>query len=117
MLYGVHPVPLEERIAGAIENLTPQLRKHSGSAELIGVSEGIVRAKLQSSGHGCGNSPDALRTMLEQAILEAAPEIVEVAVEGAATVNTGFVPLNLIQPASAPTDENKEEKQYEKSAA
>ncbi len=121
VLYGVHPMPLEERLARALENLAPQLRKHSGSAELIDVSEGVVRVNLQSSGHGCGNSPDALRTMLEQAILEAAPEVVEVAVEGAASSATqaasGFVPLNLIQPAPAPRDENKEEKQYEESAA
>ena len=117
VLYGVHPVPLEERVARALANLGPQLRKHSGSAELIGVAEGIVRVKLESSGHGCGNSPDALRTMLEQAVLEAAPEVVEVVVEGAASsanqAASGFVPLNLIQPAPVP----KEEKQYEKSAA
>jgi len=115
VLYGVHPVPLEERLASALENLAPQLRKHSGSAELIGVSDGVVRVKLESSGHGCGNSPDALRTMLEQAILEVAPEAVEVAVEGTAAAS-GFVPLNLIQPApSQPA--LKEEKQYEESAA
>jgi Fe-S cluster biogenesis protein NfuA len=123
VLYGVHPVPLEERLARALENLAPQLRKHSGSAELLGVSEGVVRVKLESSGHGCGNSPDALRTMLERAILEAAPEVVEVAVESAASGVTpaasGFVPLNLIQPAPKlePALTPKEEKQYEESAA
>ena len=123
VLYGVHPMPLEERLARALENLAPQLRKHSGSAELVGVAEGVVRVKLESSGHGCGNSPDALRTMLEQAILEAAPETVEVAVEGAAlgatSAASGFVPLNLIQPAPKiePGLTPKEEKQYEESAA
>jgi Fe-S cluster biogenesis protein NfuA len=124
VLYGVHPVPLEERLARALADLAPQLRKHSGSAELIGVSEGVVRVKLESSGHGCGNSPDALRTMLEQAILEIAPEAVEVAVEGAASGATpatasGFVPLNLIQPAPKfePAPSPKEVKQYEESAA
>jgi Fe-S cluster biogenesis protein NfuA len=118
VLYGVHPVPIEERLARALENLAPQLRKHSGSAELIGVSEGIVRVKLQSSGHGCGSSPDALRTMLEQAILEAAPETVEVAVEVATSAASGLVPLNLIQPAPIqPAPAPKEEKQYEESAA
>lgn len=115
VLYGVHPVPLEERLARALENLAPQLRKHSGSAELTGISEGVVRVKLDSSGHGCGNSPDALRTMLEQAILEAAPEAVEVAVEGIHSAASGFVPLTLIQPA--PKVETKEENQYEESAA
>lgn len=109
VLYGAHPVALEERVARAIENLLPQLRKHSGSAELIGISDAVVRVKLQSSGYGCGSSPDALKTMVEQAILEAAPEVVEVVVEG--LPSTGFVPLNLIQPAA------KKENQYEESAA
>ena len=49
------------------------------------------------------------KTMVEQAILEAAPEVVEVVVEG--LPSTGFVPLNLIQPAA------KKENQYEESAA
>jgi Fe-S cluster biogenesis protein NfuA len=109
VLYGVHPVALEERVARAIENVLPQLRKHSGSAELIGVSGAVVRVKIQSSGHGCGSSPDALKSTVEQAILEAAPEVVEVVAEGLPSI--GFVPLNLIQPAV------KKETEYEESAA
>jgi Fe-S cluster biogenesis protein NfuA len=110
VLYGVHPVPLEERIARAIESARPQLRKHGGNVQLIGVSDGIVRLKVESSGHGCGSSADALKGTLEQAILEAAPEVLEVHVEGA-PVAAGFVPLSLIQPAT------REEKDYEESAA
>ena len=76
VLYGVHPVALEERVARAVENVRPQLRKHSGSAELIGIADDVVRVKIQSSGHGCGSSADALKSTVEQAILEAAPEVV-----------------------------------------
>jgi len=111
VLYGVHPVPLEERVARAIESAAPQLRKHSGIAELIGISGAIVEVRIESSGHGCGSSLDALKGTLVQAILEAAPEVEQVAVKGAPSVSTGFVPLSLIQPAL------KEEKNYEKSAA
>ncbi len=53
VLYGVHPVALEDRVARAVENVGPQLRKHSGSVELIAVADAVVRVKIQSSGHGC----------------------------------------------------------------
>ncbi len=112
VLYGIHPVPLEDRVKSAIEKAAPQLRKHNGSAELLGISDSVVRVKIESSGHGCGSSADALKSTLEQAILEAAPEVVELVVEGIpAPVANGFVPLNLVQPAM------KEETNYEESAA
>jgi Fe-S cluster biogenesis protein NfuA len=111
VLYGVHPVALPDRVARAVEKAAPQLRKHGGSAELLGIADAVVRVKIQSSGHGCGSSTDALKDTLEQAILEAAPEVVEVVVEGVPSATTGFVPLNLIQPAS------KKENNYEESAA
>ncbi len=115
VLYGVHPVSLEDRVARAIENVRPQLRKHGGSVELIAIADAVVRVKIQSSGHGCGSSVEALKNTVEQAILEAAPEVVEVVVEGVPVSAAGFVPLNLIQPAIKAAI--KEEKTYEESAA
>ncbi len=115
VLYGVHPVSLEDRVARAVENVRPQLRKHGGSVELIVIADAVVRVKIQSSGHGCGSSVDALKNTVEQAILEAAPEVAEIVVEGAPASAGGFVPLNLIQPATNPAI--KEEKTYEESAA
>lgn len=112
VLYGVHPVPIEERVSSAVANLAPQLRKHSGSAEVIAVSAEQVRVKIQNTGHGCGS--DSLKGMVEQAILEAAPELEEVIVESATSSANGFVPLNLIQPMQ---EKKQEEKRYEESAA
>ena len=43
VLYGVHPVPLEERVSRAIEKLAPQLRKRSGTVELLDVGDVVVR--------------------------------------------------------------------------
>jgi len=111
VLYGIHPVALEERIASALERVAPQLRKRSGAVELVGVNEGVVRVAIRSSGNGCHSSPEELQKMVEQAIREAAPEIEEVRDENAGNTNTGFVPLNMLQPA------NSEEKKYEESAA
>ena len=111
VLYGIHPVPLEERVRKALEKVSPQLRKQSGSAELLAISDGAVSVSIKASGNGCHSSPDALKTIVEQAIREAAPEIVDVIVEGFPSAHSGFVPLNTIQPT------RNEEKKYEESAA
>ena len=111
VLYGVHPVSLEERVSRAIERVGVKLKKQGGTVNLKGVADLAVRVKVQSSGNGCGSSPDAVKETVEQAILEAAPEVTEIVVEGLATSVSGFVPLNMIQPAA------REEKKYEESAA
>jgi Fe-S cluster biogenesis protein NfuA len=87
------------------------LRKQGGSVDLLSVDEGLVRVSIQGSGNGCHSSPDALKSAVEQAIREAAPEVIEVIAEGVPGVQSGFVPLNNIQPASS------EENKYEESAA
>jgi Fe-S cluster biogenesis protein NfuA len=111
VLYGVHPADMETRVTRALEKIRPRLKKQGGEVELIGVADTVVRVKIQSSGQGCGSSPDALKQTVEQAIREAAPEVVEIVAEGGASANSGFVPLNMIQPAT------KEGKAYEESAA
>jgi Fe-S cluster biogenesis protein NfuA len=110
VLYGIHPVALADRVTRAIEKVRPQVQKQGGSVELVEVEEAVVRVKLQTSGQGCGSSPDALKSAVEQAILEAAPEVVDLVIEGLPSSTSGFVPLNAIQPAT------KEEKRYEESA-
>jgi Fe-S cluster biogenesis protein NfuA len=111
VLYGIHPLDCETRVRRAIENVAPALRKKGGSVELLSVSDNIVRVKIEASGHGCGNSPEALEQLVEQAIVSAAPEITQIVAEGFPVATGGFVPLNQIQPAT------KEEKAYEESAA
>ncbi|HYG97762.1 MAG TPA: NifU family protein [Terriglobales bacterium] len=111
VLYGVHPVSIEERVARAVEQVRPKLKKQSGNVELLRVSEGVVRVRIEASGHGCGNSPDSLKQTVEQAILEAAPEVVEIVAEGMTAAASGFVSLDTLQPA------RKEESRYEESAA
>jgi Fe-S cluster biogenesis protein NfuA len=110
VLYGIHPVALEGRVSRAIGKVRPQLQKHGGSVELIAVANETVRLRIQSSGNGCGSSVDTLKATVEQAILEAAPEIVAISVEADERAASGFVPVNMIQPI-------KEEMKYEKSTA
>ena len=98
VLYGVHPVPFESRVAEALERVAPKLRKQSGSAELLGISENAVRIAVQGSGSGCHSSPDALKEMVEQAVREMAPEVTELV----STSQNGLVPAPAAVAAPAP---------------
>jgi hypothetical protein len=65
-----------------------------------------LRLKARREAQG---APDKLKLAIEQAVLEAAPEVTGVIVEGLSS--SDFVPLNMIQPAT------KEVKTYEESPA
>ena len=91
---GLHPLDMETRVAQAIEKLRGRLRSQ-GSVDLLGIQEGVIRVSLRSSGSGCGSSAGSLKSVVEEAIYEAAPDLIELEIEvveqqGAAT---GFVPL------------------------
>ena len=111
VLYGVHPLSMQERVKRALERVQPQLNKQGGKAELLEVSDSVVRVSIHSSNQGCHSSPDALRTVVEQAVREAAPEVTEVQSEGVPSSTSGFVSLNMIQTAT------QQEKSYEESPA
>lgn len=108
VLYGIHPVPLEQRVSEAIEKLRPQLQKQGAEVELVGIFDDSIRVRAETRPHGLASSPEKIRQVVEQAILEAAPELAHVTIEGIAP--PGFVPLNQIQAVT-------KEKAYEESTA
>lgn len=108
VLYGIHPLPLEQRVQQAVQKLAPQLRKSGTSVQVLGITDGVVRLDLEKGAHELRYSPEKIQATIEQAILEAAPEVVEIVIEGLAS---SFVPIEMIQPAI------KKGKTYEESAA
>lgn len=82
LLYGIHPLNLEERVRKALEKVRPLLATHGGSVELLGVAEGVVRLRLGGSCKGCASSAATLKLSIEEAIYEAAPDLVALEVEG-----------------------------------
>lgn len=96
VLYGVHPLSLEDRVRAAIEKMRPQLHKVGTNLELVSADDAVVRIKLQHSKPD-PHSSSSIQTTIERAIREAAPEVVDLAIEGLPV--SGFVPLNRIQPA------------------
>ena len=95
LLYGLHPAPLETRVAEALDKVRPHLDSHGGDVELLGISEGVVRLKLQGTCRGCPSSAETLKSAIEAAIYAAAPDVVSIEAEGAlaATAQSGFVQI------------------------
>jgi Fe-S cluster biogenesis protein NfuA len=83
LIHGLYPIPLEERVAEAVESVRPFLASHGGDVEILGVDDGIARLRLQGSCNGCPASASTLEHALKEAIDEAAPDLLELHVEGA----------------------------------
>jgi Fe-S cluster biogenesis protein NfuA len=107
LLHGLHPVPVEERVLGALEGVRPYMESHGGSAEMLGVSEGVVHLRLQGSCSGCPSSSITLKLAIEKAIFEVAPDVHEVLAEGAVeppAPSSGLLQLEMIRPGCAPVE-------------
>jgi Fe-S cluster biogenesis protein NfuA len=105
---GLHPHDVRARIADALDAVRPFLAGHGGDVELLDIDErvGAVHLRLLGSCDGCPSSAITLRTTVERAILDAAPEIVIIDVEepsnGAAStpVMLGTKPSVAFDPAT-----------------
>jgi Fe-S cluster biogenesis protein NfuA len=83
LLHGLHPVPLEARVRGALDEVRPYLKTHGGGVELLGIDAGVVRLQLQGSCSGCPSSAVTLKHAVEEAIHKAAPDVAEIVAEDA----------------------------------
>jgi len=83
LLHGLHPVPLELRVTKALDKVRPALDSHGGSVVLLGISEGVVRLRLQGSCKACPSSAMTLQRTIEEAIYAGAPDVVAIETEGA----------------------------------
>jgi Fe-S cluster biogenesis protein NfuA len=83
VLHGLHPDDIETRVLRGIEKVRPYLQSHGGDVELTGVRDGIVRLVLRGNCGSCPSSSLTLKNAVEDALFEAAPEIVEIVAEDA----------------------------------
>jgi Fe-S cluster biogenesis protein NfuA len=84
LLHGLHPDDIETRVLRGIEKVRPYLKSHGGDVELSGVHDGIVHLVLHGSCGSCPSSSLTLKTAVEDALFEAAPDIVEIKADNAA---------------------------------
>lgn len=81
VLYSLHPEDVETRVKEALEKTRPYLKSHGGNVELVGIDDGqAVRLRMQGSCHGCPSSALTLKMAIEDAIREAAPEVMTIVV-------------------------------------
>ena len=81
ILYGLHPLDLETRVQQALEKARAKLRPHEGDVELLGIQDGAVRLRVHANGHGCGSKPEALREIVESAVMQGAPDVASLFIE------------------------------------
>jgi Fe-S cluster biogenesis protein NfuA len=81
ILYGLHPLDLETRVGQALDKARVRLRPHQGEVELLGIQDGVVRLRLHANGHGCGSTPEALKEIVENAVLQSAPDVASLLIE------------------------------------
>jgi Fe-S cluster biogenesis protein NfuA/nitrite reductase/ring-hydroxylating ferredoxin subunit len=84
LLHGLHPLDLETRVIGALEEVRPYLQSHGGDVELIGIENGVARLRLEGSCNGCPSSTMTLKLAIEEAIQKAAPDLDGIEAEGVA---------------------------------
>ena len=77
MVHGLHPVDVRSRVEQALDSVRPMLAQHEGDVELLDIDPevGAVHLRLLGSCDGCPSSAVTLRTAVERAIGDAAPEI------------------------------------------
>jgi Fe-S cluster biogenesis protein NfuA len=104
---GLHPLGMDTRVRQALEKLRPRLHSQ-GSVDLLGIDEGVIRLHLRYTASGCGSSAGSFKLAVEEAVYEAAPDLVHLAIEvteeqgGAA----GFVPLEKLAGCRAVSNGN-----------
>lgn len=82
LLHDLHPVPLEERVRGALDEVRPYLESHGGDVELLAVEDGVVRLRMEGSCSGCPSSTVTLKLAIEDAIRKAAPDVEDIEADG-----------------------------------
>jgi Fe-S cluster biogenesis protein NfuA len=93
LLYGLHPDDLRTRVTGALEKLQSLLESHEARAELISIRDDgtvTVRLHLKPNG-GCGSTAASVKSTLEAAIQNAAPDAPAIVVEETGAAQVGFV--------------------------
>ena len=92
LIHDLHPVPLAERVQGALEQVRPYMESHGGNVELLSLQEGVARISLRGSCSDCAASAVTLELAIKQALEEAAPDLEGLEVEGVQPAPTASLP-------------------------
>jgi Fe-S cluster biogenesis protein NfuA/nitrite reductase/ring-hydroxylating ferredoxin subunit len=90
LIHDLHPVPLAQRVQGALDTVRPYMESHGGNVELLSVEDGVARIHLRGSCSDCSASSVTLELAVKRALEEAAPDLAGLEVEGMAPQMTGL---------------------------
>src|ERR671910_240986 len=82
LLHGLHPVDVQSRVLGALDEVRPYLESHGGNVQFLGIGDGVGPLRLEGSCDGCPSSTMTLKLAIEEAVQKAAPELEGVEAEG-----------------------------------
>lgn len=69
---------MKEKVQEVLDKIRPNLQADGGDVELVDVTDGIVKVRLQGSCRGCPMSQMTLKMGIERILKEQIPEITEV---------------------------------------
>ncbi|QBD82549.1 NifU family protein [Ktedonosporobacter rubrisoli] len=99
LLHGLHPLDIEARMVRAIHKLEPTLKAHACTLELLSLAEGRASLRLVAHNQGCPSALSELRTSIEEALLQAVPDLEHVQLEPAAgPKKPAALPLTYVPP-------------------
>ncbi len=101
ILYELHPVEFDVRVAQAVEKFRNSHPAAGATVELLSTDGGNIRVRYSSESKGCGAG--ALKASIEGVLLDAAPDASGIFVEDASPASTqSFVPLSALSAATVP---------------
>ncbi len=69
---------MKEKVQAAIEKIRPSLQRDGGDIQLIDVTDGVVKVKLQGACGSCPMSAMTLKMGVERQLKQEIPEVKEV---------------------------------------
>jgi Fe-S cluster biogenesis protein NfuA/nitrite reductase/ring-hydroxylating ferredoxin subunit len=96
LIHDLHPVPLADRVQGALESVRPYMESHGGNVELLSLERGVARIRLKGSCSDCSASSVTLELAIKQALEEAAPDLEGLEVEGVTVQTAGGPGLPMV---------------------
>ena len=82
ILYGLHPEELQARVARKLDELRSKICKMGAEVNLLGAENGEVRVRVRMERHACGSTAQSIRTVVEEAIYDAAPDLKSLVIDG-----------------------------------
>ncbi|MEU8081704.1 hypothetical protein AB0B31_40370 [Catellatospora citrea] len=82
-LYGLHPVPIEERVLVALDRARRRLGREFTLVDIDASGTARIATAGGGCGSGCGSTAEPVSDTVSRLVQQAAPEIVEVVLEEA----------------------------------